>query len=73
MRPYQIAGYIDGLLDETKLSGIGTLQFVGASEIIMNEYIGGLSLNYIAVHGNEDREKLDSNLPSIQDLNSGPR
>lgn len=64
LRPYQIAGYIDGLLNETKLSGIGTLQFMGASELIMNEYIGGIMMRYIATHGNEDREKLDNNIPS---------
>ena len=64
LRPYQIAGYIDGLLNETKLSGIGTLQFMGASELVMNEYLGGILLRYIATHGNEDREKLDNSLPS---------
>lgn len=64
LRPYQIAGYIDGLLNETKLSGIGTLQFMGASELVMNEYLGGILLRYIATHGNEDREKLNMNLPS---------
>lgn len=64
LRPYQIAGYIDGLLNETKLAGIGTLQFMGASELVMNEYLGGILLRYIATHGNDDREKLDDNLPS---------
>ena len=64
LRPYQIAGYIDGLLNETKLSGIGTLQFMGASELVMNEYLGGILLRYIATHGNEDREKLNNDLPS---------
>ena len=64
LRPYQIAGYIDGLLNETKLSGIGTLQFLGASELVMNEYLGGILLRYIATHGNEDREKIDNEKPS---------
>ena len=64
LRPYQIAGYIDGMLNQTKLSGIGTLQFMGASELVMNEYLGGIVLRYIATHGNEDLEKLDDSLPS---------
>lgn len=72
LRPYQIAGYIDGILNETKLSGIGTLQFMGASEIVMNEYLGGIVLRYIATHSNaDDSENLDPDMPSYQDLN-GP-
>jgi hypothetical protein len=64
LRPYQIAGYIDGLLNQTKLSGIGTIQFMGAEEIIFNEYLGGLQLSYLATHGYDDVEKLDESLPS---------
>lgn len=72
LRPYQIAGYIDGMLNETKLSGIGTLQFMGASELVMNEYLGGIVLRYIATHGRpDDSETLDPDLPSYQDLNGG--
>ena len=33
-RPIKIAGYIDGILNNNKLSGIGTLQFAGCNEII---------------------------------------
>lgn len=70
LRPYQIAGYIDGILNGTKLSGIGTLQFMGASEIVMNEYLGGIVLRYIATHSNaDDSVNLDPTLPSHQDLN----
>lgn len=69
LRPFQIAGYIDGLLNETKLSGIGTLQFLGASELAYNEYLGGVLLRYIATHGNgDDTRNLNPNLPAIQDL-----
>ena len=71
LRPYQIAGYIDGMLNGTKLSGIGTLNFMGASEIVMNEYLGGIVLRYIATHSKtDDSENLDFTLPSNQDLNS---
>lgn len=64
LRPYQIAGYIDGLMNETRLSGIGTLQFMGAQEVVLNEYLGGMLLRYRATHGNEDKEKINENLPS---------
>ena len=64
LRPYQIAGYIDGILNETKLSGIGTLQFLGASQFILNEYLGGIIMRYSATHGNDDREKINNDLPS---------
>ena len=69
LRPYQIAGYIDGLLNNTKLSGIGVLQFMGASEIVFNEYLGGIVLRYMSTHGNaDDSEKLDDSKPAPQDL-----
>lgn len=72
LRPYQIAGYIDGMLNETKLSGIGTLQFMGASEIVMNEYLGGIVLRYIATHGRgDDSTTVDPELPAPQDLGGG--
>lgn len=54
LRPYQIAGYIDGILDGAKLSGIGTFNFMGATEIVLNEYLGGLVLSYMATHSLEE-------------------
>ena len=54
LRPHQIAGYIDGIMDGAKLSGIGTLQFLGASQIVLNEYLGGILLRYIATHEKEE-------------------
>ena len=72
LRPYQIAGYIDGLLNETKLTGIGTLQFMGASELVLNEYLGGMMIRYIATHGRpDDSETIDPSLPAPQDLGGG--
>ena len=53
-RPIKIAGYIDGILNESKLSGIGTLQFAGCNEIILDENLAGYCLMYQAVHGNDD-------------------
>lgn len=54
LRPHQIAGYIDGIMNNSRLSGIGTLQFLGASQMILNEYLGGIILRYVATHGTDD-------------------
>lgn len=55
LRPLKIAGYIDGILNNTKLSGIGTFQFVGCNELILNEELSGYSLMYAAIHGSDDK------------------
>lgn len=73
MRPYQIAGYIDGILNESRLSGIGILNFMGAQQIILNEYLGGVMLRYVATHGRpDDSETINPNLPAPQDLGHAP-
>ena len=54
IRPLKIAGYIDGILNKARLSGIGTLEFMGASELILDENLGGYTLMYRAVHGTDD-------------------
>lgn len=53
-RPLKIAGYIDGILNENKLSGIGTLNFAGCNELLLDENLAGYCLMYAAVHGNDD-------------------
>lgn len=55
LRPLKIAGYIDGILNNTKLSGIGELEFVSCKELVLDEKISGYSLMYRAVHGSDDR------------------
>ena len=50
LRPLKIAGYIDGLLNNTKLSGIGTFNFAGCNELILNEDLSGYTLSYRAIH-----------------------
>ena len=55
IRPLKIAGYIDGILNEAKLSGIGTFNFVGCDEVVYNEDLAGYTLIYRAVHGNDDK------------------
>ena len=55
IRPLQIAGYIDGILDGARLSGIGRFEFLGCSQLILNEELSGYTLMYRAVHGNDDK------------------
>ena len=55
LRPFKILGIIDGILNECKLSGIGTLKFFKCEEIILNDDISGYSLYYRATHGNDDK------------------
>jgi hypothetical protein len=54
LRPLKIAGIIDGILDECRLSGIGTFQFLGLNQLILNENLSGYTLLFQAVHGNDD-------------------
>lgn len=68
LRPHQIAGYIDGLLNHSRLMGIGKLEFMGASQIVLNEYFGGLNLRYMTYDGEEDNEHTDPKLPVPNDL-----
>lgn len=61
LRPLKIAGYIDGILDECKLSGIGTLQFIGANELVLSKELSGYCLMYAATHGSDDELPGDNN------------
>ena len=53
-RPLKIAGYIDGILNKNKLSGIGTLNFAGCNELMLDENLAGYCLMYTATHGSDD-------------------
>ncbi len=55
IRPLKICGYIDGILDKTRLSGIGILNFIGANQLILSEELQGYTLMYRAVHGSDDK------------------
>ena len=63
LRPYKIAGELDSMLDGKKLTGIGYLEFLGASQLILTDEFAGLCLMYQAIHGVEDKEKM----PNPQD------
>jgi len=53
-RPIKIMGYIDGILANNKLTGIGNLEFVSANELVLSEELAGYCLMYRAVHGDDD-------------------
>lgn len=59
LRPLKIAGIIDGLLNNTKLSGIGTFQFLGCNLDIFTDELSGYTLQFYVVHGCDDKIKDD--------------
>lgn len=54
LRPLKICGYIDGILNKCRLSGIGTFQFAGCNELVLDETLSGYTLTYYAIHGTDD-------------------
>lgn len=54
LRPYKIAGEIDAMFNNAKMVGIGTLEFMGANELTMNEQLMGLTMFYRSVQSTED-------------------
>lgn len=63
LRPYKIAAEIDSMLNNQKLTGIGTLRFAGASMANHSDEFAGITLLYNAVHGGEDKK----GMPNPQD------
>ena len=62
LRPVKIAGIIKGLLDDARLSGIGKLQFMSVSQLVLSEDLSGYSILFQATHGNDDNlEESDIN------------
>lgn len=55
LRPLKIAGYIDGILDQAKLAGIGTLDFITCNEIVLSEELAGYCLMYRTVNADDDK------------------
>ena len=56
LRPYRIAAEIDSMFNNEHLTGIGTLQFLGASQMIISDEYAGITLLYAAIHGEEDKK-----------------
>ena len=58
LRPYRIAAEIDSMFNEKHLTGIGTLKFLGANQMILTDEYAGLCLMYAAIHGEEDKKQM---------------
>lgn len=72
LRPYRIAAEIDSMFDGTHLTGIGQLEFIGASRVVVNDEFAGISLLYSAIHGDEDQKNMEpesANEQFIQEFN----
>lgn len=55
LRPLKIVGCIDKILNNKKLTGIGTVQFLSCNELILDENFSGYTLTYSVIHGGDDR------------------
>lgn len=56
LRPYKIAAELDTMFNDQRLTGIGKLEFVGASQMILTDEYAGLCVMYQAIHGEEDKQ-----------------
>lgn len=56
LRPYKIAAEIDSMFDGQKLTGIGELEFIGATQMILTDDYAGICLLYNAIHGEDDKQ-----------------
>lgn len=50
LRPYKIMGEIDGMLNDSKLNGIGVIEFAGANQLLLNDKLAGYTLMYRVVN-----------------------
>ena len=58
LRPYKIAAEIDSMFNDKHLTGIGTLEFLGANQMILTDEYAGLCVMYQAIHGEEDKKHM---------------
>ena len=56
LRPYKIAGEIDAMFNDQRLTGLGTLSFRSANQLLLGDEFGGLCMFYEALHGEEDKK-----------------
>ena len=56
LRPFKIAAEIDSMFNKSKLTGIGELQFLGATQENYSNEFAGICLIFAAVHGGEDKK-----------------
>lgn len=66
LRPYKIAAEIDSMFNDKHLTGIGTLQFLGANQMILTDEYAGLCMMYAAIHGEEDKQDMPNPLDEAE-------
>ena len=66
LRPYKIAAEIDSMFNNKKLTGIGTIQFLGASQIVLSDEFAGLSVLYQTIHGYQGEDSKFAEKPGEQ-------
>lgn len=55
-RPFKIAAELDSMFNAQRLTGLGTLEFIGASKMVLSDEFAGICLMYQAIHGEEDKK-----------------
>ena len=55
LRPHKLAGEIDAMLNNQKLTGIGEIHLITGSNLVLNDDLMGMSLIYQTIHGVEDQ------------------
>ena len=70
LRPYRIAAELDSMFTNKHLSGIGTLDFAGTSDLNLTDEYCGLCLQFLAYHGDEDKNNVQpkENPAHVQDI-----
>jgi hypothetical protein len=68
LRPYRIAAELDTIFNNKHLSGIGTLQFLGAKQILLTDEYAGICLMYHAVHAEDDKKFAPNPISEAQNL-----
>lgn len=62
MRPYRIAAEIDSMLQNQRLTGIGEVEFVNATDTIMHEEFVVFCIRYRVYHGGEDKKNIPNEI-----------
>lgn len=71
LRPYKIAAEIDSMFNKKRLTGIGTVDFLGANQIVLSDEFAGLTLIYQTIHGYRGEDSINALNPKEQkDINS---
>ena len=58
LRPYKIAAEIDSMINNKYLVGIGDIEFLGASQIVLTDEFAGLCVMYQSWHRDDDQKKM---------------